>query len=107
MSKYIPGYANYKAMAEEKLEHKVRILPYTSALIRWQEYWQPAYIVEQDQEGNCVVFLPDVPETNKGRVLLARQDQVKMVSSMTANQLDALLKKTGKGLLSEGGIRTG
>jgi uncharacterized membrane protein len=37
MSKYIPGYETYKAIAEEKLQHKVRALDYTSALIRWQE----------------------------------------------------------------------
>src|SRR5215469_10839427 len=92
--------------AEEKLQHKVRILPYTSALIRWEEYWQPAYLVEQDQEGNCVVFLPEIPETNKGHVLLARQDQVRIVESMTANQLDASLKKAGRGLLSDYGIHT-
>jgi hypothetical protein len=97
LSKYIPDYDSYKAKAEEKLQHKVRILPYTSALIRWEEYWQPGYIVEQDQEGNCVLFLPDIPETTKGHVLLARQDQIRILESVPANQLDALLKKTGKG----------
>ena len=66
MSKYIPGYDTYKAIAEEKLQHKVRALDYTSALIRWQDYWRPAFIVEQDEDGTCVLFLPDVPETNKG-----------------------------------------
>jgi uncharacterized membrane protein len=101
MSKYIPGYDTYKAIAEEKLQHKVRALDYTSALIRWQEYWRPAYIVEQDEDGTCVLFLPDVPETNKGHVLLAKQDQVRVVSSITANQLDASLKKMGRGLCSE------
>ena len=105
LSKYVPDYESYKAKAEEKLQQKVRILPYTSALIRWEEYWQPAYLVEQDQEGNCVVFLPEIPETNKGHVLLVRQDQVRIVESMTANQLDASLKKIGKGLLSDYGIR--
>jgi len=105
LSKYIPDYDNYKAKAEEKLQHKVRVLPYTSALIRWEEYWQPGYIVEQDQEGNCVLFLPDIPETNKGQILLARQDQIRILESVTANQLDAMLKKTGKGLLSDYGIR--
>lgn len=104
MSKYIPSYARYKSMAEEKLQHKVKVLDYTSALIRWQEYWRPAYIVEQDGNGNCVVFLPDVPETNKGRVLLARQEQVRVVSAMTANQLDESLKKMGRGLCSGYGI---
>jgi uncharacterized membrane protein len=105
LSKFLPGYDTYKEMAEEKLKHKVKILPYTSALVRWQEYWQPGYIVEQDGDGNCVVFLPDIPETNKGHIFLAKQDQVRTISSVTANELDASLKKMGKGLLSEHGIR--
>jgi hypothetical protein len=57
LSKFVPDYDSYKAKAEEKLQRKVKVIPYTSALIRWEEYWQPAYIVEQDQVGNCVVFL--------------------------------------------------
>jgi uncharacterized membrane protein len=106
LSKYIPDYESYKAKAEEKLQHKVRVLPYTSALIRWEDYWQPAYIVEQDQEGNCVLFLPEIPETSRGHVLLARRDQVRNLDSMTANQLDESLKKSGKGLLSDFRIHT-
>jgi uncharacterized membrane protein len=105
LSKYVPDYYSYKAKAEEKLQNKVKVLPYTSALVRWEDYWQPGYIVEQDEGGNCVVFLPEIPETNKGHVLLVRQDQVRIVESMTANQLDASLKKIGKGLLSDYGIR--
>ena len=105
LSKYIPDYDSYKAKAEEKLQNKVKVLPYTSALVRWEDYWQPGYIVEQDEGGNCVVFLPEIPETNKGHVLLVRQDQVRIVASMTANQLDASLKKIGKGLLNDYGIR--
>jgi uncharacterized membrane protein len=101
LSKYIPGYDTYKAMAEEKLGNKVRILPYASALIRHQDYWCPAFIIENDHDGNYVVFLPDIPETDKGHVLLAKQDQVRILSSITANQLEASLKKMGKGLLTE------
>jgi len=88
-------------MAEEKLQHKVKILPYTSALIKWQEYWQPGYIVEQDEEGNCVVFLPGIPDTKSGRLLLTKRGELRVLSWVTANQLDASLKETGKGLLSE------
>jgi len=106
LSRYVPDYDSYKAKAEEKLRQRAMVLPYTSALIRWEEYWQPGYIVEQDHEGNCVVFLPEIPETSKGHVLLAKQDQVRIVESLTANQLDASLKKTGKGLLSDYGIHT-
>lgn len=104
LSKYIPGYDTYKALAEDKLQNKVKILPYRSALIKQQEYWQPAYVVEQDADGNYVVFLPDTPNTNTGHVLLAKQDQVKILSSVAPSQLDASLKKMGKGLLSEHGI---
>jgi len=64
LSKYIPGYATYRTMAEEKLRNKVRMLPYSSALIKQQEYWRPAYLVEQDADGNCVVFLPETPDTS-------------------------------------------
>ena len=106
LSKYIPDYDSYKAKAEEKLQHKVRVLPYASALIRWEDYWQPAYVVEQDQEGNCVLFVPEIPETNRGHVLLAKHDQVRNLDSMTANQLDESLKKTGKGLLTDFRIHT-
>jgi len=34
-------------------------------------------------------------------VLVARADKVRLVPSLTANELDACLKKMGKGLLSE------
>jgi uncharacterized membrane protein len=104
LAKYVPDYDTYKAKAEEKLQNRVQILPYTSAVVRWEDYWQPGYIVEQDQAGNCVVFLPEIPETNKGHVLLVRREQVKIVETMTANQLDASLKKAGKGLLHDYGI---
>jgi len=39
-------------------------------------------------------------------VLVARADQVRLVPSLTANELDACLKKMGKGLLSEYAIKT-
>jgi uncharacterized membrane protein len=100
LSRLIPGYDTYKAMAEEKVGNKPRIIPYAAALIQRQEYWQPGYVVEQDGDGNYVVFLPDTPETNKGHVLLARQEQIRLVPSVTANQVDASLKQQGKGLLS-------
>jgi len=107
LAKYIPGYDTYKAMAEEKLQHKVRILPYTSALIKHQDYWRPAYIIEDDQVGKYVIFLPDIPDTDKGHVLLAKQDQVRILSSLTANELEASLKRMGKGLLTEYRVHKG
>ena len=105
LARYIPGYAAHKAMAEEKLQHKVRLLPYQAALIRLGDYWRPAYVVEQDGDGNAIVFVPEVPDTSKGNVLLAGRDQPTLMPSLTANQLDASLKTMGKGLLTEHGLR--
>ena len=105
LAKYIPGYATYKAMAEEKLQHKVRILPYQAALIRHGDFWRPAYVVEQDPDGNAVVFVPEAPDTSRGAVLLTAGDQLTLLSTLTANQLDTALKAMGKGLLTEHRLR--
>src|SRR5262249_6098982 len=66
LARHIPGYDTYKAVAEEKLQNKVRMLPYATALIKQHECWHPAFVVEQDHAGNYVLFVPDIPETNKG-----------------------------------------
>jgi len=58
------------------------------------------FIVELDQEVNCVVFLLDTPETNKGHGLLVGQE-VRIMASITANPLDGFLKKADKALSSE------
>lgn len=104
IASFIPGYASYKAIAEEKLQHKARILPYTSALLKQEDCWQPAFVVEQGSSGSYVLFVPNVPDTNNGRVLIARPDQVRLVSSLSANELDMSLKKMGKDLLSKAEI---
>lgn len=101
LTKHIPGYQAYKTIAEDKLNKTSRTASYTSVLLKHQEYWRPAYVVEQDQEGNLIVFIPDVPNTNAGHVVLAKREQVKLLPSVTANQFDASLKKMGRGLLTE------
>jgi uncharacterized membrane protein len=105
LAAYIPGYDTYKQMAEEKLHKKAKILPYTSALVRQQEYWQPGYVVEQDDDGNYVVFLPSSPDTTFGHVLLAKREQVRVVSAVPANKLDESMKKMGKGFLDLEAVR--
>jgi uncharacterized membrane protein len=104
LSAIVPGYDTYKRMAEEKLKHEIAPLPYTSALIKVDNYWQPAYIIEQDSRDNYVVFLPDTPQTTQGRALLATKNQLRIIPSVSANQLDASLKKIGKGLLTDLGL---
>ena len=101
LATYIPGYAKHRVMVEYKLQGKGPILPYTSALIKQQDYWRPVYVVEEDTEGNCVVFAPNVPDTSTGTIMLARRHDVLLMPSLPANDLDASLKKRGEGLASE------
>ena len=97
--KYVPGYSTYKAMAEDKLHQRTRTLPYASVLFRAEPGWQPAFLIEQDVDGHCVLFVPGAPDTTNGNVLLATRDQLRFLPAITANQLDASLKTMGKGLL--------
>ncbi len=99
ISRLIPGYASYRAIAEEKIAQKTKILPYTSAWLTLGDCDQPVFITDKDDVGNFVLFLPDVPDTSRGRVLVARADKVRMMPSLTASELDASLKKMGEGLL--------
>ena len=100
ISSLIPGYASYRAIAEEKIARKTKILPYTSAWLKQGDCDRPVFIIDKDDAGNFVLFLPDIPETNRGRVIVARADKVRVMPSLTANELDAILKKMGEGLLS-------
>ncbi len=101
ISSLIPGYDSYRAIAEEKIARKIKILPYASAWLKQGDFDHPVFIIDKDNAGHFVLFLPDIPDTSRGRVLVARADRVRMMPSLTANELDAILKKMGEGLLSE------
>ena len=101
LATYLPGYAKHRVTVEEKLQGKARSLPYTSALLRQQDFWRPVYVVEQGADGNCVVFAPDVPDTSSGTIVLAMRGDVLLLPSLPAADLDASLRKLGAGLSSE------
>ncbi len=101
ISSLVPGYASYRAIAEEKIARKTRILPFPCAWLMLESYDQPVFIIDKDDVGNFVLFAPDVPDTSHGRVLVARADKLRMMPSLTANELEAILKKMGEGLLRE------
>src|SRR5688572_29485297 len=101
LMKYIPGYSTYKAMAEEKLQQKEKIIPYTPAFLKTEnDLLQPVFIVEKDGAGNNIILVPAIPETNKGQILIVKEEKLEQVPSMSGNEFDELLKSMGKGLLS-------
>src|SRR4029077_855458 len=103
ISSLIPGYASYRAIAEEKIAHKTKILPYACALLKQGGCQQPAFVVDKCDDVTFVLFCPDTPETSHGQVLVARADRVRLGPSLTANELDARLKKIGERRFDEYG----
>jgi len=99
---YIPGYEMYKTMAEEKLKNKAKVLPYTAALqTTGSDFSRPVFIIEKDKTGNAVIFLPNIPDTSSGQLLIVKEDTLKTMQSLSANELDGILKTMGTGLLSK------
>src|SRR5688572_3856788 len=102
--KYIPGYGTYKAMAEEKLKGKE--IPYSPAFLKTEsDSLQPVFIIEKDEAGNNTIWVPAIPETDKGQILIVHDEMLKRVSSVSANEFDEILKKMGKGLLTVNRVR--
>jgi len=100
--KYIPGYDTYKSMAEEKLLQKDKVIPYIPALLKTENgFLQPVFIIEKDDAGNNIILVPAIPETNKGQILIVKEERLKSVSFISANEFDRVLKIMGKGLLSQ------
>jgi len=101
LMKYIPGYGNYKAMAEDKLKGKQRIIPHSPALLKTEnDSLQPVFIIEKDDAGNNMILVPAIPETDKGQILIVKEEKLKRILSVSANEFDEILKSMGKGLLS-------
>lgn len=88
-------------LVEDKLQGKTPSLPYTSASIKEQNFWRPVFVVEQEVDGHCIVFVPFVPDTSKGSVLLVAGEDVQLVPTLSAIGLNASLKKIGAGLVSD------
>ncbi|HVH58531.1 MAG TPA: hypothetical protein VM791_19855 [Vicinamibacterales bacterium] len=70
-------------------------------MIKERDFWRPVFVVEQEVDGHGIVFVPSVPDTSKGSVLLVAREDVQLVPTLSAIDLDASLKKLGAGLVSE------
>ena len=102
LAEIIPGYDMYREMAEEKLQQRQKIIPYTPALLKTDnDFLQPVFIIEQDDAGNNTVLIPGIPETNKGQIFIVKNEKLKRISAVSANDFDASLRTMGTGLLSK------
>ncbi|MBB4804655.1 putative membrane protein [Flavobacterium nitrogenifigens] len=98
---FLPGYEKNKKEAEEKL-NKRKKKPSTDVpiLLKNGEFWQPAHLIEEDANGNAVIFVPTAPAKDQGQILIVKSTDFKKLSETTLGSLDASIKSLGKGILS-------
>jgi hypothetical protein len=94
----IPSYSTLKGDALKTLGTETddsTVL--RTCLVRIGVLWQPAYLIDSKEDGSIVAFVPNIPDLNTGRVMLAGANDWKP-SSLDSQALNAILKKRGKGL---------
>jgi uncharacterized membrane protein len=98
---FLPGYEKNKKEAEEKLNSRKK-KPSTDLpiLLKNGDYWQPAHLIEEDQNGNAVIFVPNAPAKDHGQILIVKTSDFKKLSETTLSSLDASINSFGKGILS-------
>ncbi len=95
--RFVPGYEFIKMRlmmtvgGDEKSEQR-------AVLVRIDDGWSPAFLIEEGPDGNCVVFVPDVPKSNSGSVYVVLPEQVKHLS-IKFKELDLAVRNYGKGLI--------
>jgi len=57
-------------------------------------------LIEEDQDGNAVVFVPNAPAKDQGQILIVKATDFKKLSETTLGNLDNSIKSFGKGILS-------
>lgn len=100
---FLPGYEKNKKEAEEKINHRNKkpiISTDLPVLLKNGEYWQPAHLIEEDEHGNIVVFVPNAPSKEQGQILIVKETDIKKLSETTLGSLDTAIKSFGKGILS-------
>lgn len=100
---FLPGYEKNKKEAEEKLlkrNHEPKPVTDLPILFKNGTFWQPAYLIEEDQNGSAVIFVPNAPAHNQGQILIVQSDDFKKLNETTLASLDDSIKSFGKGILN-------
>jgi uncharacterized membrane protein len=94
--RFVPGY--------EFVKMKLAILVSNgqssfnrAVLVKIDDGWSPALLIEEGDDGRCTVFVPDVPKSNSGAVYFVDPEQVRPLI-VKFNKLDLAIRNYGKGL---------
>ena len=98
---FIPGYEKHKKIAEANLIKKQDVVPpqYEPVLLKQGDYWQPAYLIEENEDDEVVVFVPNAPSKTQGQIFVVQKSFIKKYAKTTMANLDESVKSLGKGIL--------
>jgi uncharacterized membrane protein len=97
LKEVIPGYEKHKELAKKQLVDEPKIETDLPALIQFGDYWQPGFLIEQNDEGNAVV---NIPNSDGSEIYIVPIQKVKILKETTLSTLKSSIKASGKGLLA-------
>jgi uncharacterized membrane protein len=96
----IPGYSQIRSEATKKVGvEKAEEPVFDACLVKMQELWEPAYIIEENPDGTDTVFVPQAPAFTTGQVYVVDPSRIKKLNIDSA-ALNAHLKGLGKGIMN-------
>jgi uncharacterized membrane protein len=97
LSGFIPGYSNIKKDTEVKIGHGPQEEVFETCLVRMNDQWMPAYLVNISDNGDATVFVPIAPTYTTGQVMVTPAGCYRKLQ-IDSKKLNEYLKKRGKGL---------
>lgn len=94
--RFVPGYEYVRMKLAMMVGTEDSTLD-RGVLVRIDDGWSPALMIEQGDDGKCTVFVPDVPKSNSGSVYIVEPDQVRHLN-IKFKKLDMAIRNYGKGL---------
>ena len=101
LSRMVPGYTQLRSETKKKVRAEKEQGPprFEACLVRIQDLWEPAYIVEENPDGTETVFVPQAPAGSYGQVYVVHPSQLQKLG-IDSVELNAHLKDFGKGILT-------
>ncbi len=93
---FFPGYEYMKAMLQEQLSEE-HDSGQQVIIVKLDDSWYPAVLVEPETNGMCTVFLPSAPQMNSGQVCVVEVQRV-MKLNCGIKDLYQMQRGFGKGL---------
>lgn len=93
----IPGYEKHRETAKNKLIKEPTIETDLPVLIQFGEYWQPGFLIEQDETGKAVVVVEYNADSRQ--IFIVPIQKVQLLKETSLSALKGTIKASGKGLL--------